>query len=260
MSRWSRRLRASAFTSSVVAATATAVLLPAGAAAAAPARAGAIRHATLSAALHRLPDYFPGVVHWRISLSKHYGTTNWNTNTITISALTPPNLLYSVVAHEWSHEIQAYDYHRHFWAIVKSMNRHFGGPGTSGQRGVEYSADCMAILQGATWTHYTSCHNAAWRKDAKRLLRGHRLGTHARPHAAQHKARHTAAHAGQRPTARPSQQAPNAPKPAPAPTAYTVPSPGSPSSGTRSQSPPDAGLPGWFSYPVSSQLPIWLFF
>jgi hypothetical protein len=34
------------------------------------------------------------------------------------------------------------------------MNRHFGGPGRSGSRGVEFSADCMAILQGATWTHY----------------------------------------------------------------------------------------------------------
>ena len=64
-----------------------------------------MRHVNLVSAVNSLPNYFPGVVHWRISTSwKHYGTTDWDTNTITISAFTPLSLLYSVVAHEWSHE------------------------------------------------------------------------------------------------------------------------------------------------------------
>ena len=127
-------------------------------------------------AIDTLPNYFPGVVHWKLSTSwKHYGTTDWDTNTITISAFTPLSLLYSVVAHEWSHEVQAYDYRGDLWAGVKAMNGHFGGGGASGQRGIEYAADCMAILQGATWTDYTPCHNKKWRGYAKRLLSGHRL-------------------------------------------------------------------------------------
>ncbi|HVT20803.1 MAG TPA: hypothetical protein VHE57_05385 [Mycobacteriales bacterium] len=179
----SARLRAGAFAGVVASAVTMAAVIPGGGAAAATARAQSVRHGSVLAAVNRLPDYFPGVVKWKVSTSLgHYGTTNWNTNTITISAFTPINLLYSVTAHEWSHEIQAYDYHRDFWGIVKSMNRHFGGGGASGQRGVEYSADCMAIELGATWTDYTSCHNHKWRHYARRLLKGHALKARHRHH------------------------------------------------------------------------------
>jgi hypothetical protein len=33
----------------------------------------------------------------------------------------------------------------------------------------------MAILQGANWTHYTSCSSARWRAGAAQLVAGHRL-------------------------------------------------------------------------------------
>jgi hypothetical protein len=33
----------------------------------------------------------------------------------------------------------------------------------------------MARLQGATWTYYTTCHKKSWRRDARRLVHGHRI-------------------------------------------------------------------------------------
>jgi hypothetical protein len=155
---------------------AAAVVLPLSQAAASPDRPRrTVHHANLMDAVNGLPDYVSGFVHWRLTTDQHYGTTDWQTNTITISVFTPLNLLYSVVAHEWSHEVQAYDYHPNQVELVQQLNRHFGGPGASGSRGVEFSADCMAILQGATWTHYTACHNKAWRHDARVLLEGKKL-------------------------------------------------------------------------------------
>jgi hypothetical protein len=134
-----------------------------------------VRHANLVQAIDGLPDYYPGFVHWRLTTGRHYGTTDWQTNTITISVFTPLSLLYSVVAHEWSHEVQLFDYRPDQVELVQQLNRHFGGAGPSGSRGVEFSADCMAILQGATWTHYTKCHNQTWRHDARILLDGKKL-------------------------------------------------------------------------------------
>jgi hypothetical protein len=52
------------------------------------------------------------------------------------------------------------------------MNAWFGG---SGLTGPERAADCMAILQGATWTHYTTCTNTHWQAGARLLVSGHRL-------------------------------------------------------------------------------------
>lgn len=242
MSRWSRRLRAGAGAGVAAAAVTLAAVVPGGGAAAAP-HTGAVPHANLRSALQRLPNYFPGIVHWKLSAStKHYGTTNWDTNTITISAFTPLNLLYSVIAHEWSHEIQAFVYRRQFWRVVTVMNKHFGGPGTSGQRGVEYAADCMAILQGATWTDYTSCHDPKWRHEAKRLLHGH-------PLKARHRVHHKPAHhkpAGTAPAAYPVAAGPatsekqKPAKPTPAPTDYPQPQ--------RYPAPPAYTIPwtGWF--------------
>lgn len=172
MSRVSRLVRRCA----VLAASAAALsgaLLPSTPAAAAPSRD--VHRANLLSAIGGLPDYYPGFVHWRLTTDRHYGTTDWQTNTITISVFTPLNLLYSVVAHEWSHEVQLFDYHPNQVELVQQLNRHFGGRGPSGSRGVEFSADCMAILQGATWMHYTNCDNKTWRHDARLLLEGKKL-------------------------------------------------------------------------------------
>jgi hypothetical protein len=177
MSSLSRRLRRYTAGAAAIGAAVAAVALPlthAGATPDQPQRT--VHHANLMDAINGLPDYYAGFVHWKLSTDwKHYGTTDWATNTITISAFTPLNLLYSVVAHEWSHEVQAYDYHPNEVELVQQLNRHFGGPGSTGERGVEFSADCMAILQGATWTHYTACHNKTWRHDARVLLEGKKL-------------------------------------------------------------------------------------
>jgi hypothetical protein len=153
-----------------------AVAIPMSQAVASPqARERDVRHANLVQAIDGLPDYFPGFVHWRLTTDQHYGTTDWQTNTITISVLTPLSLLYSVVAHEWSHEVQLFDYRPDQVELVQQLNRHFGGAGPSGSRGVEFAADCMALLQGATWTHYTKCDNPTWRHDARVLLSGKKL-------------------------------------------------------------------------------------
>ncbi|MGN6475289.1 MAG: hypothetical protein ACTHK4_16790 [Mycobacteriales bacterium] len=258
MSRLQSRVRTGAVASAVVAAATAAAFVPyGGASAAAPASVVSAVHADLRSALKRLPDYFPGVVHWEVSTSlRHYGTTDWETNTIRISAFTPANLIYSVVAHEWSHEIQAFDYHRDFPGIVRSLNRHFGGPGATGQRGVEYSADCMAILQGATWTNYTACHNKTWRHDAKRLLAGHALGkAHRHSHknskpapvaAPKPKPKHKSTHKTTHKTGS-SSSAPAAPAPQPAPTAYSIPDQnGSATQNPPSQSQPSGQSPWWW--------------
>ncbi len=253
MSRLPHRVRVGAVASAVAAAAAAATAAASGGAAATPSLTPtALHHASVLSAVNRLPHYFPGVVHWEVSTSlRHYGTTDWNTNTIRISAFTPANLLYSVVAHEWSHEVQAYDYHRDFPSIVRSLNRHFGGGGATGQRGVEYSADCMAIMQGATWTDYTSCHNKKWRHYAKRLLAGHRLGGLHRhvhksvtPAAVVTKPKHKHPH---KPAASAPAPAPAAPQPAPAPTAYAIPDPNGSSTQTApSQSAPSGQSPWWW--------------
>jgi hypothetical protein len=80
----------------------------------------------------------------------------------------------------------------------------------------------MAILQGATWTDYTSCHNSKWRHYAKRLLEGHRLGAKRHRH---HKKRSSA------PAPAPATSSPDPtttssgypqPEPYPAPPQYTI--------------------------------------
>jgi len=57
-------------------------------------------------------------------------------------------------------------------AAVAAMNAAFGG---SGLVGAERAADCMSRLQGASWTHYTSCANQGWRASAAKLVAGRRL-------------------------------------------------------------------------------------
>jgi len=84
----------------------------------------------------------------------------------------PTDKLYDVAVHEWSHELSVLDYGGDVAAATRAMNATFGG---SGLTGPERAADCMSILQGATWTHYTTCTNPAWRASAARLVAGKTL-------------------------------------------------------------------------------------
>ena len=127
----------------------------------------------LDAAIERIPTYHSHAARWIVSgRYGHWGTTDWFHDTLYISPTVPPGYLYDVAVHEWSHELSVLDYDGNVPAAVAAMNRHFGG---SGLVGAERAADCMAILQGAHWTHYTSCADRRWRSAATRLLRGRRL-------------------------------------------------------------------------------------
>jgi hypothetical protein len=138
--------------------------------------ASRLSHSELHRAITEVPTYRSGVVHWRLSLSlSHWGETNWYDGTITISLFVPLADLYSVVVHEWSHELSVLDYGGNVRQAVAAMNEHFGGAGSTGIHGAEVAADCMARLQGATWTYYTSCHRTAWRRAARRLVHGRRI-------------------------------------------------------------------------------------
>jgi hypothetical protein len=86
-----------------------------------------------------------------------WGVTDWYHDTIYISPSVPTGYLPSVVRHEWSHELSVRAYGGDVAAAVRAMNRVFGGGGSTGIRGAEYAADCMAVEIGATWTHYTTC-------------------------------------------------------------------------------------------------------
>ena len=128
----------------------------------------------LNAAIARIPNYSPGMVRrWTYSdRYGHYGVTNLGTREITISPRVPPRLMYSVVVHEYSHALVVSGYRGDWAAADADLSRYFGSPAG---RAREQAADCMALLQGATWTNYTSCTDANWRQAARTLLAGHRL-------------------------------------------------------------------------------------
>ena len=127
----------------------------------------------LNAAIASIPTYRPGLVRWVVSNRYgHWGTADWYHAVLYVSPAVPPSYLYDVAVHEWSHELSALDYDADVSAAVAAMNRAFGGTGLVG---AERAADCMSVLQGATWTHYTSCHDAVWRSRAARLVRGEQL-------------------------------------------------------------------------------------
>jgi hypothetical protein len=129
--------------------------------------------AALDAAIARIPTYRPGIARWVVSRRYgHWGTADWYHATLYISPTVPTAYLYDVAVHEWSHELSVLDYGGDVDATVKATNRVFGG---SNLVGAERAADCMALLQGATWTHYTNCADASWRAAAARLVRGDRL-------------------------------------------------------------------------------------
>lgn len=126
----------------------------------------------LNAAIARIPTYRKGDARWVIQSGSHWGTADWYTQVIYVTRSIPVADLYSVAAHEWSHLLSVRDYDDDVNAAVAAMRKYFGG---SGLLGAERAADCMAILQGATWTAYTSCTDSTWRAGARRLLNGKKL-------------------------------------------------------------------------------------
>ena len=115
----------------------------------------------------------PGSVTWVLQANDgHWGTADWYANTIWVSPRVPSDRLFDVVVHEWSHLQSVAVYDGDVRTAVSAMTRYFGGGGLVG---AERAADCMARLEGARWTHYTTCADARWRAGAARLLAGRRL-------------------------------------------------------------------------------------
>jgi hypothetical protein len=124
----------------------------------------------LAAAVAKIPTYRAGAARWVVSRAYDFwGTADWYHDVLYVSPDVPLHYLYDVAVHEWSHELSVLDYNGDVATATKAMNAWFGG---SGLTGAERAADCMAILQGATWTHYTTCQNAQWKLGAKRLVQG----------------------------------------------------------------------------------------
>jgi len=127
----------------------------------------------LMAQVARIPTYRPGAARWVVSRAYDFwGTADWYRDVLYVSPDVPRDKLYDVAVHEWSHELSVLDYNGDVDAATAAMNAWFGG---SGLTGPERAADCMSILQGATWTHYTTCTNAKWRSGAKLLVSGQPL-------------------------------------------------------------------------------------
>lgn len=127
----------------------------------------------LDQAIARIPGYQAVGATWLLQANDGYwGTADWYHNVIWISPHVPAARVYDVAVHEWSHLRSVKSYDGNVDLAISEMNRFFGG---SGLVGAERAADCMARLNGAGWTHYTSCQNADWRKGAARLLAGRRL-------------------------------------------------------------------------------------
>jgi hypothetical protein len=129
--------------------------------------------AALNQAIARIPGYGPGIATWAVtSRYGHWGTTDLANGHIYISPNVPANKLYSVAAHEYAHALASANYGRNWRAMDAGINRWFGGGGLAAR---ERATDCMAIVQGASWTHYSSCRNAQWLAGARTLLSGKRL-------------------------------------------------------------------------------------
>jgi hypothetical protein len=140
----------------------------------------AVRHvdasswsAAFAAAVARIPGYTPADARWVVSDAYgSWGTADWYHAVVYISPRVPQARLYDVAVHEWSHLLSVRTYAGDVDQAVAAMNAYYGG---SGLAGAERAADCMALLLGARWTHYTTCSTPGWRTGADRLLKGERL-------------------------------------------------------------------------------------
>lgn len=122
----------------------------------------------------RIPLYQPGVARWVVVPDLAvYGVTSLRTRTIYLSPRIPRKLLYSVVAHEWGHVISTQAYGGDLHASQQAFKEWFGGG--SMKVATERAADCIAVLLGASWTHYTGCRDEHWRLGALYLANGMKL-------------------------------------------------------------------------------------
>lgn len=127
----------------------------------------------LDLAVARIPGHADPKTRWVLtSAYGSWGTADWYHNIVYVSPTVPSNRMYDVVIHEYSHLQSVAAYSGNVDLAMSAMNGYFGG---SGLTGAERAADCMALLQGATWTHYTPCTDAHWRDGARRLIQGERL-------------------------------------------------------------------------------------
>jgi hypothetical protein len=128
----------------------------------------------LNGAIARIPGYANGApVHWVVTGSfGHLGMTNWYTDTIYLSPSIPTWQLDAVARHEYGHILEARAYGGDIPRMITALNRVFGGGGRGNLNGAEMAADCIALVNGANWTHYTSCANPTWRAAARRIIAG----------------------------------------------------------------------------------------
>jgi Putative peptidoglycan binding domain len=127
----------------------------------------------LNHSIGRIPGYRSGIATWIVTARYgHWGTSDLGNGDIFISPAVPASRLYSVAVHEYAHALASVDYGRDWRAMDAGIDRWFGA---NGRLSREWSADCMARLDGATWTHYTPCSSAHWRQGARLLLAGRRL-------------------------------------------------------------------------------------
>ena len=124
----------------------------------------------LDRAIARIPSYDPAVARWHVEDMGSWGAADLDTGDIYIAPRAPLDKLVSIVLHEYAHALTGYLYGGR-WPAQAAADRYFG---QRGEYGLEVEADCMARVQGATWTWYTPCWNSRWR-DGARLLLSHRL-------------------------------------------------------------------------------------
>jgi hypothetical protein len=128
----------------------------------------------LNSAIWRIPGYTRGTpVHWVVTSSfGHLGMTNWYTDTIYLSPSIPTWQLDAVARHEYGHILEARAYGGDIPRMITALNRVYGGGGRGNLNGAEMAADCIALVNGANWTHYTTCANPTWRAAARRIIAG----------------------------------------------------------------------------------------
>lgn len=126
--------------------------------------------AALDAAIARIPHYYPGIAHWHVADRGAWGATQLDTGDIWIAPRTPLADLYSVAVHEYGHAITGHLYGG-FYPAQNAADRLFG---QQGEYGLEVEADCMARVEGATFTNYTPCANNTWRAYARVLVTMHK--------------------------------------------------------------------------------------
>lgn len=126
--------------------------------------------AALDAAIARIPHYYPGIAQWHVGDRGAWGATQLDTGDIWIAPRTPLADLYSVVVHEYGHAISGHLYGG-FYPAQDAADRLFG---QQGEYGLEVEADCMARVEGATFTNYTPCANNTWRAYARVLVTMHK--------------------------------------------------------------------------------------